>query len=52
MRQHRLGTSLVARSTDAAKLDAACRRIKDLLLRFTAGSKLEERGLGITKAPG
>jgi len=35
MRQHRLGTSLVARSTDAAKLDAACRRIKDLLLSLT-----------------
>jgi len=35
MRQHRFGTSLVTRSTDAAKLDAACRRIKDLLLGLT-----------------
>jgi len=35
MRQHRLGTSLVARSTDAAALDAAYARMKDMLLEFT-----------------
>jgi molybdenum cofactor synthesis domain-containing protein len=35
MRQHRLGTSLVARSTDAIKLEAACRKIKALLLEET-----------------
>jgi len=35
MRQHRLGTSLVARSTDAAALNAAHHKIKDLLLTLT-----------------
>jgi molybdenum cofactor synthesis domain-containing protein len=35
MRQHRLGTSLVTRATDADALDAAHRRIKELLLELT-----------------
>ena len=35
MRQHRLGTSLVARSTDGEKLETANRKIKDLLLELT-----------------
>jgi len=35
MRQHRLGTSLVVRGTDEATLNAAHRRIKELLLGLT-----------------
>lgn len=35
MRQQRLGTSLVARATDSARLDSACRKIRDMLLALT-----------------